>query len=186
MTFKPVRVIKSHDTYPPDNSARNRKAQKSQCSEDLMLQFQRSLRRKIKAVASSSQLQNLETIDEHIGTTSVERKSKEIIQCSVFPKIGQASLGRSDEDDDGYIVVPARSRVQHSSFPRIGQVSLGHSDEDDDGYISVVPMRIRESGLVEPARAQRLRSALSTTGSLKVPTLQIYCCSVTKGTDFLT
>ena len=137
---EPVTNLNKLHTYP---LARIRK---SLSSDDLILQFQKSLRRKIKSVACSSQLQSLD--DEHIGTTSVEQN---LMDSRAIPKIGQTSMGRSDEDDDGYAVIPLRNnRVQSGSFLHIAQVSLGHSDEDDDGYICVTPKPTRSAGASQP------------------------------------
>lgn len=93
-------------------------------------------------------------------TTFVEQKSKDTSQHGAFPKLVQASMGRSDEDDDGYMVVPACSyRVQQrKSFPRIGQASLGHSDKDNDGHICA-STRIRE---VRSGRSNSSEIAISS------------------------
>lgn len=120
----------SSSKKPPPAAAKKKKIPKafSQGSVGLLQQFQSSLRKKIEAVTRSTQRPDLEPIDEDAPTsTSVNSKPGNGRYRSV-PKINRNSMGRSDEDDDGYVL---RSALPDQGAKGGKQLPNGADDADD-------------------------------------------------------
>ena len=121
-------------TLSPDCASSRKAAKKkvpkaaSHGSIGLLHQFQSSLRKKIGAVTRFTQRPDLEPIDENATATTVSSMPG---RHAAFPKIKRISMGRSDEDDDGYILsteLPGHSAKGNSK-------QSPNDAEDKDGYI---------------------------------------------------